>query len=203
MKPEPHNPSLNADAEPTSPDATVPMWLITTMLGFLFLGAWVFDLRGGWFEPKVYAPYTSPGDLARFQPVMDADPAVFRGKAVFAKACEACHNTDGMGKPNVAPPLVGSEWVLAEKTDRLIRIPLYGLGGPITVSGKRYEFPSAMLNVGWDLPEQEVADVLTYIRQAWGNKAGKVTLEQVKAVKAEVGKRPNYTVEELSKVPDK
>ena len=200
---EPQKSNLRAEAEPTSTDATVPMWLITTMLMLLFVGAWVFDLRGGWFDPQVYEPFTSAGQVALYQPPMDADPAVFRGRAVFAKACEACHNADGMGKPNVAPPLVGSDWVLAPKTERLIRIPLYGLGGPITVAGKRYEFPSAMLPVGWDLPEQEVAYVLTYIRQASCNKAGKVTVEHVKAVKAEEGKRPNFTPEELSKVPDR
>lgn len=203
MNADPNNCCDPPEAEPTSTPTTVPMWLIAGMLLLLFVGAWYFDARGGWFQPKVYGPFVSLAEVERFQPSKDFDPAIFRGKAVFQKACEVCHNADGMGKPNVAPPLAGSEWVLGQKPDRLIRIPLYGLGGPITVAGKSYSFPSPMLAVGWDLPEQEVADVLSYIRKAWGNQAGKVTVEQVKAVKAEVGKHPNFTPEDLLKISDK
>ena len=88
-----------------------------------------------------------------------------------------------------------------EKPERMIRIPLYGLNGPITVKEQQMTFPSGMLAIGWDMPEDDVAAVLTYIRQAWGNKALRVTAEQIKAVKAEVGKRGPFTPEELTKVP--
>lgn len=203
MNADPKNPSAPLEVEPSASDTTVPMWLIVLLMVLLFFGAWVFDLRGGWFEPKVYAPYASVAQVERMQPIFDVNPAVFRGEAVFAKACSACHGPTGQGMPNVGPPLAGSEWVQGPNPQRMIRIPLYGLGGPITVAGKQYSFPSPMLAVGWDLPEQEVADVLTFIRQAWGNKAGEVTVEQVKAVKAEVGKRGNFTVEELLKVADR
>ena len=130
------------------------------------------------------------------------DPA--RGKAVYDMVCGLCHNPDGMGKPNQAPALAGSEWVLVEKPDRLIRIPLYGLIGPITVKGQVMNFPSGMLAMGATLSDEDLAAVLSYMRQAWGNKAPPVTPEQIKKIKAEVGARQlPFTEEELMKIPDK
>jgi len=200
-------------SSPTAPkpaqavtDGTVPMWLVAAFLILLFTSAWTFNERGGWFDAKVNQPFTSVGHVMAYQPRMNENPQVRLGKIVFEKACAACHDSSGIGKMGTAPPLAGSDWVVAPKPDRIIRIALYGLNGPITVSGKHYTFNTGMValgNVFGDgLSEQEVADVLTYIRQAWGNKAGPVSVEQVQAVKKEVGKRPNFTPEELLKIAD-
>ncbi len=182
---------------------TVPVWLVAAFLILLFTSAWTFNERGGWFDAKVNKPFTSVGHVMAYQPRMNENPQVRQGKIVFEKACAACHDSSGLGKMGTAPPLAGSDWVNAPKPDRIIRIGLYGLNGPITVSGKPYTFNAAMLPVGMDLPEQELADAITYIRQAWGNKAGPVSVEQVQAVKKEVGKRPNWTPEELQKIADR
>lgn len=194
--------STAPETAPAVTNRTVPMWLVAAFLILLFTSAWTFNERGGWFDAKVNQPFTSVGHVMAYQPRMNENPQVRLGKAVFEKACAACHDSSGMGKMGTAPPLAGSDWVNAPKPDRIIRIALYGLNGPITVSGKQYTFNAAMLAIGMDLPEQEVADVLTYIRQAWGNKAGPVSVEQVQAIKKEVGKRPNFTPEELQKVAD-
>ncbi len=93
------------ETEPTATGLTVPMWLIAAMLVLLFLGAWYFDARGGWFEAKVYEPYHSVADVARFQPRSGGDAVLLRGKVLYEQNCALCHNPDGMGKPAQAPPL--------------------------------------------------------------------------------------------------
>lgn len=116
------------------------------------------------------------------------DPA-FReaGKQQYI-LCQACHGSDGMGVANLAPPLVGSEWVMGPP-ENLIKIQLRGLQGPITVKGTKYEFVAPMPAQAFQTDEQ-VAQVLTYVRNSWGNSAPAVTPEQVAALRGEVGKPP-------------
>ena len=189
-----------AEAEPTSALTTVPIWLVMTMLVFLFLGAWYFDARGGWFEPKVYGPYASIAQVDAFQPHAGNDPLP-QGKRLFEANCALCHNADGMGKPGQFPPLVGSEWVLAPGVNRLIRIPLVGLAGPIKVKGQGWDLNMAAMGAMYS--DEDLAAVLSFIRNAWGNKATFVTAEQVKKVRAELGSRSRqYSADELQKEPE-
>lgn len=191
------------EAEPTSAATTVPLWLIAAMLMLLFLGAWYFDARGGWFEVKVYAPYHSVPDVERFQPRSGSDAVVLRGKVLFEQNCALCHNSDGLGKPAQAPPLAGSEWVLTVGVNRLIRIPQVGLAGPIEVKGQVWNLPVPMAAMGAPYSDDDLAAVLSYIRIAWGNKASIVTAEQVKKVRAELaGRNQPYAPDELMKEPE-
>ena len=108
-----------------------------------------------------------------------------------------------MGKPNQGPPLAGSEWVVGAPA-RLIRIPLFGLNGPITVHGQQLVFASSMPAMGAALPEDDLAAVLTYMRQAWGNKAPAISPQEIKAVKDKVGNHTQpFTPEEILQVPEK
>lgn len=123
------------------------------------------------------------------------DPAVMElGKAQFL-VCGACHGQNGEGGP-IAPPIAGSEWVTGPVSN-LIRIQLRGLNGPITVAGKDYNFPTGMAALAYQTDDQ-IAAVLTYIRNSFGNKASAVTPDQVKALRSEVGKPP-LTVQDLTK----
>jgi len=186
------------ETEPTATGLTVPMWLIAAMLVLLFLGAWYFDARGGWFEAKVYEPYHSVADVARFQPRSGGDAVLLRGKVLYEQNCALCHNPDGMGKLAQAPPLAGSEWVLAAGVNRLIRIPQVGLAGPIEVKGQLWNLNMAAMGVMY--PDEDLAAVLSYIRNAWGNKASVVTAEQVKKVRTELaGRSQPYAPVELKK----
>ena len=122
------------------------------------------------------------------------DPAVMElGKAQYV-LCTACHGADGNGLPNLGPPLAGSEWVLGP-VQNLIRIQLRGLTGPITVKGVEYNPPAPMAPMSYQTDEQ-LAAVLTYVRNSFGNKASPVTPEQVKALRGEAGK-PFLTVDDL------
>ncbi len=186
------------DREPRDRRAPVPVWVFVLLFGLLFWGMYYFDQHGGWFEAQVYPPYRSLADLQLYQPATGgADLA--RGKAVYDNVCALCHNTDGAGKPNQAPPFHGSEWVLGSP-ERLIRIPLAGLTGPLQVKGAEWNL--AMPAMGAALSDEDLAAVLTYMRQSWDNKAPEITPEQVQKVRAELGNRSQpFTAAELQSVP--
>jgi mono/diheme cytochrome c family protein len=204
---EPAQPAIPLSADQPRPQtdrSAVPVWLIVLFFVLLYWGMVYFDEQSGWFQPEVYLPFRSVEQLALYQPPVGDRAIIDHGKAVYDTVCALCHNPDGMGKPNQAPPLAGSEWVQGSP-NRLIRIPLYGLSGTVTVKGQPMNFPAPMPNIGSALPggADDVAAVLSYMRQAWGNKGSVITPEQVKAVTAQVGNRAAFTPEELEQVPEK
>ena len=93
------------------------MWIIVVTLTLLFLGFVYFDKHSGWFDSKIYAPYSSAEQLDAFQPKSGAAAALAQGKKVYEAVCGICHGVDGLGKPGQAPPLAGSEWVLAKASN--------------------------------------------------------------------------------------
>jgi mono/diheme cytochrome c family protein len=194
---QPAAPAPPQPAEPKAGSVAVPVVLLVLPLLILYGGLVYFDRYSGWFSEQVYAPYQSLAELTLYQPPTGGVDLT-RGKAVFDQICALCHNTDGMGKPNQAPPFVGSEWVMGDP-NRMIRIPLWGLTGPVTVKGQEWNL--SMPNMGAALSDDDLAAVLTYIRQSWGNKASIITPEQVKAVKAKVGNRNQpWTAPELEAI---
>jgi mono/diheme cytochrome c family protein len=176
------------DAEPTATRSPVPVWIFMLTLVLLFLGAVYFDHHSGWFDANVYQPYASAEELDSYQPKSGAAAMLAQGKRTYDMICGVCHGPDGMGKPNQAPPLAGSEWVNTKGFERLAHIPLTGLNGPLQVEGKDWNL--SMAPMGAALSDADLADVLTYIRESWGNKAGPVTADDVKSVRAAIGARP-------------
>jgi mono/diheme cytochrome c family protein len=175
----------------------VPVWLILLLFLLIYWGMVYFDECGGWFAQEVYIPYRSLDEVQRYQPPSGDDTA--RGKAMFENVCAVCHNSDGSGKPGQAPPFVRSEWVTSSP-DRIIRIPLVGLSGPIQVNGLEYNLSMPAMGAG--LKDDELAAVLTYIRQTWGSKDSKITPAQVAAVRAVVGNRTQpWAAAELLSIP--
>jgi mono/diheme cytochrome c family protein len=194
-------PEPPAHAEPGRPQglrgATVPVALLVLLVMLLFWGAMYFDSQGGNFDERVYAPYRSLAELESFQPRTEG-PNLARGRQVFETVCALCHGVNGEGKPGQAPPLAGSELVQASP-ERMIRIPLYGLNGPVTVLGQTYNL--SMPAMGASLSPDDLALTLTYIRTSFGNKASIITPEQVTSVKNKVGSRAQqFTVDELNAV---
>jgi mono/diheme cytochrome c family protein len=148
-------------------------------------------------SPTAVALQSAPDEvvtIAKVDPEAPIDPAVFEaGKAQYI-LCQACHGVTGDGVPGLAPPLANSNWV-GGPVENLIRIQLRGLTGPLTVSGTKYELPVPMVAQAFQTDEQ-IASVLTYVRNSFGNKASAVTPEQVKAFRGEVGK-PALTEKDL------
>ena len=188
---------MAAGAEPQAGRIPVPVWLLVLCFLLLYWGMVYFDQHSGWFNAQVYTPYRSAAELAIYQPPTGG-PDLSRGKVIYENICGLCHNNDGAGKPGQAPPFVGSEWALGSPS-RMIRIPLAGLAGPIQVNGQPWNL--AMPAMGAALPDDDLAAVLTYIRQSWGNKASAITAEQVKTVRAEVGNRTQpWTADQLNAI---
>src|ERR1700743_2214722 len=103
--------------------------------------------------------------------------SIARGKQVYLQQCLACHQADASGVPNMNPPLIKTKQVLGDKT-ALIKMVLNGLQG-VEVDGDSF---NGVMAPHPDLTDLEIADVLTYVRNSFGNKATAVTPAQVKAV---------------------
>ncbi len=101
------------------------------------------------------------------------------GKNVYMKTCFACHQGEGQGIPNAFPPLANSDYLNAD-LNRAIGIVLKGKTGEITVNGKKYNSVMTRQSISND----EIADVMTYIYNSWGNNKTNVTRAQVDAVKS-------------------
>ena len=125
-----------------------------------------------------------------------------RGKAHYsgAAACFGCHGASGEGVPNLGPPLDESEYV-TESPERLVKILLHGLTGPITVAGIEYkptaDMPGLMQNPL--MKDADIADIATYIRHEWSNKASMVPVDTVTKVRKDTASRTGspYRAEDL------
>lgn len=125
-----------------------------------------------------------------------------RGLVLYRNICQACHGADGNGVNGLAPPLNNSDWVTGDKK-RLAAVVLYGLSGPITVSKKLYKAP----DVSGEMPgiasntnfsDEDVAQVLSYIRGSWANSADKVSKEDVEAIRLKYkGRQMGFTEKEF------
>ena len=110
------------------------------------------------------------------------DPALQKssdaGKVLYTTYCQMCHQATGLGLANVYPPLAKSDYLMAD-TKRVVGHIKNGMQGEIVVNGKKYNqmMPAQPLN------DQQIVDVMNYIRNSWGNKGKAVALAEVKAVK--------------------
>jgi mono/diheme cytochrome c family protein len=128
--------------------------------------------------------------------------AYIKGAEIYAREgfCITCHQPDGKGLESSGfPPLAGSNWVTGSE-DRLIKLTINGMMGPIEVLGKTYPGQVPMTPFGGMLDDDEMAAVLTYVRNTFGNNASVITPEKVKQVREEIkDKEGFYSAEELLK----
>ena len=104
-----------------------------------------------------------------------------RGKRVYMQNCSMCHQPEGQGLPGVFPPVAKSDFLMAD-VNRSITTVIHGRSGPITVNGQKYDGAMPALPM---LNDDQVADVLTFIRNSWGNSGNVITPAQVKTVREE------------------
>ncbi len=123
-----------------------------------------------------------------------------KGREIFSRDgyCITCHQPDGKGLPASGfPPLAGTKWVTGNE-DRLIKVVLKGMMGALEVNGTKYAGQVPMTPYGGLLNDKEVASVLTYVRNSFGNKASVIQPEKVKQVRATiVGKKDFYNSSKL------
>ncbi|TKC06378.1 DUF7133 domain-containing protein [Pedobacter frigoris] len=127
-----------------------------------------------------------------------------KGAALFLSSCQTCHASDGNGIKSLAPPLNKSEWVNGDKS-KLISIVMFGLTGPIKVNGHVYESPEIsadMPGIGHseEISDEDIAQVLNFIRNSWQNDASKIDVKEVGAIRTKYkGREKAFTEEELNK----
>jgi len=164
--------------ENADPDERVrPLpWFFTMFLGAM--GMWgafyiASSPSGGesaWGDQRTVAtlrPAVAAADAA----------AAVDGKLLYGAKCAACHQATGLGLAGVFPPLAGAEWVLGSEKI-LISLLLHGIKGEIIVKGNKY---NGAMPAFQSLSDAEIAAVLSYIRNDWGNAAAIVTATSVKA----------------------
>jgi mono/diheme cytochrome c family protein len=134
---------------------------------------------------------------AYLKKIASTGPAVIStGQAIYEALCLNCHQATGQGLTGVYPPLAKSDWVAGD-SQTLIKLTIHGLAGPTNVLGKDYGLVP-MPPMGLD--DQQLADVLTYVRSAFGNSAPAVKVEEVAAVReATKGRKAPWTAAELGK----
>lgn len=110
----------------------------------------------------------------------DFKASMERGKKVYEATCLPCHQANGSGVPNLNPPLKQTKWVLGDKT-ALIRVLLNGMDEEIEIDGAYFANTMPAQSA---LKDEEIADVLTYVRNSFGNKAEIITPAEVKKVRA-------------------
>ncbi len=117
-------------------------------------------------------------------------------QTLYRNYCATCHGADGLGVARRYPPLVDTHWVL-EDSERLVLITLHGLTGPIEVRGQTYD--DYMPPLGHRLSDEEIAHLLTYVRNSWGNDAGAITADEVSQTRQDhPHPRDPWTAEELA-----
>ncbi|AOE49255.1 copper-containing nitrite reductase [Kangiella sediminilitoris] len=133
------------------------------------------------YQPEGSAVQTMEGDYKVAKAENKEDKVKF-GKRVYDANCKACHQANGEGVPQAFPPLAESDY-FNEDPVRGIEAIVHGLEGPIKVNGE--SFNSVM--PAMKLDDDEIANVLTYILNSWGNKGGEVTVEDVQKVRQQKG----------------
>lgn len=193
--------------EPHAGHEPLSIWLIaiyglTIFFGGAYLGRYSGNFSGSGLDPFGGAPRsTKAGSTGPGGGPATEMTSPERGKKIFLANCAVCHQPNGLGAAGQGyPPLAGSEYVTGG-TRRLGMIVLKGLQGPLTVKGQSYG--SAVMQP-WDktLSDAKVADVLTYIRQEWGNTGGPVAPEGIGALRKELANHPDsFTEADLKGVP--
>ena len=186
--------NISNSEEPKSSSFSPPAWSFILLAVLTFVAMRYFDAFGGGFSNNVFAKN------------IDRDPLIIgmseeqqiraRGKRVYNSTCVACHQSHGRGQAGQFPPLAGSDWVNGVGPNRMIRIVLHGLQGAIKVND--VEFNGQMAALGAQLSDQQVADVLSFVRTEWGNAGSFVSAAEVATIRGE-GDRGPYTPDDLLK----
>jgi mono/diheme cytochrome c family protein len=183
-----HDPDIHRhdNGETGAPGTNRPLspWLVGGFMLALLWGGLYLGFNSGGFRQDVYESDAVNWAGGGTQAAAPVDPKVI-GKRLYTQNCVVCHQATGLGVAGQFPPLAGSEWVNADSKhgeNHLVLILLHGHQGPMTVMGSAYN--NAMPQ--WkQLSDDQIADILTYIRSDWGNKGDPVSAAYVAQVRKE------------------
>jgi mono/diheme cytochrome c family protein len=171
-----HAQLMREKEEPQEGFSPVPIFLMFIFAALCFWGGVYLVEHSGGYRWDAYSPDFNPNAGAP-KPI---EIALFdRGAKGYRNQCAQCHQADGNGVLGVYPPLVASNWVTGHP-QVVSRILINGLNGPIVVKGSNYNgnMP-AFGSSGLALSDKDIAGVITYIRQEWGNSASDVTVATI------------------------
>ena len=201
-----HAAIVREKVEPRIGREPLSLWLIAVyglavFFGGAYLGRYAGSFSGDGLDYLGGAPRIAKkaGGGGGQEQAAELTPAE-RGAKIYSANCATCHQANGLGVAGQYPPLDGSD-IVNGGARRHVMIVLKGLQGPVTVKGQRYG--SAVMQP-WEktLNDQKIADVVTYERSAWGNKAAPVTAEGVGALRKELaGRAESYTEPDILAVP--
>lgn len=192
-----HAQLMREKEEPSENFSPMPLFLVGLFMILAFWAGIYLVKYSGDFGPYYYDE-TKPAGVAEDEGPREVDMLAL-GKRVYSQNCVACHQSSGLGLPGVYPTVNGSDWV-KDNPERLIKVVLAGMAGPVTVNGNEYNNAMTAFN---RLSDQHVAAVLTYIRTdaAFNNSSHPVTPELVASVRAEYGARSEpWTQVELEEI---
>lgn len=201
--------AVKREKEDLAPESKpAPLWAIfLLMLVAIIAGDQLGPMTGGW-SFNVSNPFAlagggdpRPGGAGAGGALDPFAVAMKKGASGYA-VCGGCHQGNGNGIPGQFPPLAGSEWVTGG-TERLVRVVQHGLTGAITVKGQGFNMPGGMQPFGAAMSAQDLANVLTYIRNSWGNEGTMITQEMVKKVRDEEKRATQWTEADLKPFADK
>ncbi len=188
-----HRAALEKEAEiPEEGNERGPWWMyaiiiITLAFGFFYMGRYLGEISD---QPHVLFTTPEPPDLEPEELDLMAT-----GRRVYTRLCQSCHQQDGAGVPGAFPPLGGSDWVIGIP-ERPVYIVLQGFQGEIVREGVPYN--AVMPGFGRLLSDEEVASVVTYIRNSFGNEAPEVLPEEVAEMReASADRATGWTESEL------
>lgn len=175
-KPNLNESLLRENEEPAENSSPMPVFILFAFAALCFWGGIYLVEHSGGFSKNAYTVDYDPDAKAAVIQVVLFD----RGKKIYNAQCVACHQTNGQGIAGVYPPLAESEWVLGHQ-EVLARILINGLNGPLEVLGQQYNGNMPAFGpAGLNLKPLDIASVLTYIRQEWGNAESDFTEETMK-----------------------
>ena len=132
------------------------------------------------FKGILFALFLTTGYVYTFFQAGTLTDSIKRGEQVYSANCQSCHMENGEGLVDSFPPLAKSDFLLKDQK-RAIGVVLHGLEGEVIVNGENYNMMMPAQN---HLSDQEIADVLNFVQNSWGNKAKAVTPAQVKEIRA-------------------
>ncbi|NBB79836.1 MAG: c-type cytochrome [Verrucomicrobia bacterium] len=181
-----HAQLMREKEEPHEGFSPVPIFLMFLFAALCFWGGVYLVEYSGDYRWDAYSPDFKAGVERAKPPEISL---VERGARIYRNQCAQCHQAEGNGVAGVYPPLAGADWVTGHP-EVIARILINGLNGPIEVAGNTYNgnMPAFGPN-GLALNDRDIAAVITYVRQEWGNAASEVTPDMINQYVGDYGSR--------------
>lgn len=190
-----HAQLIREQEEPTEGFSPLPIFMLFIFGTLVFWGGIYIAQYSGGFDPLIYNEHLRPVNKTELAIPVGPFDYVAHGRKIYNRDCIACHQATGLGIPGVFPPLAGSSWVTGDVSISS-NIVMSGLMGAIQVGDTVYN--SVMPPLGSQLSDRDIAGVLSFVRQEWGNSAANVSEDLVTEIRTKQGSRTDlWTIDEL------